>query len=139
MAVPSPPKRRSTSPPPSAWCHASPWCTARSQTASLKPSSKHSSATTLAYIHCRMLLRCSGRSPGVQRQPPSLWARNDLPQGVHSGSGHLAGCPVKRGQHHLLYRLYQPKPEVLALSCNGTMNTEEMQHPISKMGLVVNF
>src|SRR5262249_27221334 len=24
MAVPSPPKRRSTSPPPSAWCHASP-------------------------------------------------------------------------------------------------------------------
>jgi hypothetical protein len=29
--------------------------------------------------------------------------------------------------------------EVLTLSCNGTMNTEEMQHPISKMGLVVNF
>jgi hypothetical protein len=28
--------------------------------------------------------------------------------------------------------------EVLTLSCNGTMNTEEMQHPISKMGLVVN-
>src|SRR5262245_27934652 len=50
--------------PPSAWCHASPRCTARSQTVSLKPSSKHSSATTLAYIHCRMLLRCSGRSPG---------------------------------------------------------------------------
>jgi hypothetical protein len=29
--------------------------------------------------------------------------------------------------------------EVLTLSCNGTMNTEEVQHPISKMGLVVNF
>src|SRR5262245_15933490 len=29
--------------------------------------------------------------------------------------------------------------EVLTLSFNGTMNTEEMQHPISKMGLVVNF
>jgi putative transposase len=31
--VASPPKRRSTSLPPSAWCHASPRCTARSQTA----------------------------------------------------------------------------------------------------------
>src|SRR5262249_22184015 len=40
-----------------------------------------------------------GAQPGVklQREPPSLWARNDLPQGVHSGSSHLAGCPVKRG------------------------------------------
>lgn len=28
--------------------------------------------------------------------------------------------------------------EVLTLSCNGTMKTEEMQHPITKMGLVVN-
>jgi len=25
----------------------------------------------------------------LQREPPSLWARNDLPQGVHSGSSHL--------------------------------------------------
>src|SRR5262249_40157471 len=35
----------------------------RSRTASLKPLSKPSSATTLACITCRMLLRCSGRSP----------------------------------------------------------------------------
>src|SRR5262245_15234291 len=97
MAVPSPPKRRSTSLPPSAWCHASPRCTARSQTASLKPSSKHSSATTLAYIHCRMLLRQIARWFDDYNE---TWARNDLPQGVHSRSSHVAGCPVKRGQHH---------------------------------------
>jgi hypothetical protein len=36
----------------------------RSRTALPKPSSKLSNATTLASIHCRMLLQCSGRSPG---------------------------------------------------------------------------
>jgi hypothetical protein len=102
MAVRSPRGRRSTSPPPSAWCHASPGCRARSRTASLKPSSKHSSATTLAYSHRRTLLQCFGNRRVVrrlQREPPSFWARNDLPQGVHSCSDHVAGCPVKRGQH----------------------------------------
>ena len=34
-------------------------------------------------------------------EPSSLRARIDLPQGVHWCSGQVAGCPVKRGQHHI--------------------------------------
>src|SRR5262245_7827073 len=47
-------------------------------------------------------------------EPHSLWARNDLPKGVHSGSSHIAGCPVKRGQHQLVMR-HQPNQASLTL------------------------
>jgi transposase InsO family protein len=49
---------------PGAMLH--PRCRAPSRTALPKPfvKSKRSNATTLASIHCRMLLQCSGRSPG---------------------------------------------------------------------------
>jgi hypothetical protein len=50
----------------------------------------------------------------LQREPPSLWARNDLPQGVHSGSSHVAGCPVKRGQHQSA--IAQPRQSLLGIS-----------------------
>jgi putative transposase len=56
--VASPLQRRSTSPLLSAWRRASPRCRARSRTALPKRSSKRSTATALASIHCRMLLQC---------------------------------------------------------------------------------
>ena len=40
----------------------------------------------------------------------------------------------------LIWTLLPAKAEVLTLSCNGTMKTEEGQpHAITKMGLMVNF
>jgi hypothetical protein len=40
----------------------------------------------------------------------------------------------------LIWALLPAKAEVLTLSCNGTMKTEEEQpHAITKMGLMVNF